>query len=61
MIGRFVGAGLLPRFRPRLSACSLCDCCRGVGHCLNALERAHRHVEHPRRRVLQLDYVPDHL
>jgi len=48
-------------FQAPISACSLCDCCRDIGHCLNALERPYSNVEYPRRRVLQLDHVSYHL
>ena len=61
MIGRFVGAGT---YYSVLSRHPLALCAVIAAALVTAsmpLDRSRRDVDHPRGRVLQLDYVPHHL
>ena len=61
MIGRFLGAGLLRRFRPG-SLLALCAIVRsGAGHSFHVIGRPHGNVDDSGGRVVQLNHVPDHL
>ena len=59
MIGRFLGAGLLRRFRPG-TLLALCAALGSIaGDCFHATRRPHGDVDDSRCRVFQFDHVPD--
>ena len=61
MIGRFLGARTSAADQGRIPAGFVRDLRSSAGQCFHASGWTYRDVEHSRRRVIQLDHVPDHL
>ncbi len=61
MVGRFLGAGLLRRFKPGRLLAVFAICRRNSGRRFHGTRRTHGNVDDPRSWILQLDYVSHHL